>query len=197
MTDTLLLRAASKANKDTLALAHLVDIAGEGIPRLVWADLRLGTEPIYVTGQRRAARDEGAFSWRNAILAEEEGGILGAMVGYRLASEIEPADLLSLPPLFRPLQALEERAAGTFYINVLGVYEHGRNRGVGAALLEAARDRARALGLARLSLIAQDANPALRLYTRAGFREAARLPIVEAGGWRSPGKNWCLMRAET
>lgn len=52
----------------------------------------------------------------------------------------------------------------------IGVREGERGRGVGAALLRALADRARADGFDALSLSVEKENPAVRLYEHAGFR---------------------------
>ncbi|MEO0911926.1 MAG: GNAT family N-acetyltransferase [Pseudomonadota bacterium] len=193
MSDTLTLRPATKA--DAPALARLVDIAGEGIPRIVWAGMAEAGETIWDVGARRAAREEGAFSYRNATIVDVDGAPAASLVGYSLSPFPEPVDLAGLPPMFRPLQELENRAPGTWYINILATFAEHRNRGLGARLIAEARSLARAAGCIQLSLIMQDANPAERLYLREGFHPACRRPIVTEGDWRSPGKNWVLMIA--
>ncbi|WP_112321414.1 GNAT family N-acetyltransferase [Oceanibium sediminis] len=188
------LRAARR--EDARALALLVDIAGEGLPRIVWEGMREPGEGIFDVGERRAAREEGSFSYRNAIVAEDDGGVLAALVGYPLAETPDPVDPEDIPALFRPLQALEDLAGGTWYINVLASFPEARNRGLGARLIDAARAAARDCGCERMSLIVQDANPARRLYARAGFSDVARRPIVREGGWDCPGQDWVLQIAD-
>lgn len=56
----------------------------------------------------------------------------------------------------------------------LTTFEPFRGRGVGTALLAALINEARARGLAGLSLSVEDANPARRLYERAGFEVVGR-----------------------
>lgn len=188
------IRPATKADAD--ALARLVDIAGEGMPAVVWDGMREPGESIWDVGRRRAEREEGTFSYRNASIADADGQPLGALVGKALPETPEPLDLSEMPAMFRPLQALEDMAPGSWYINVLATFPEARNRGIGAALIDAARAKARACGCRRISLIVQDANPALRLYARAGFREVARKPIVCERGWTSPGRDWLLQLAD-
>lgn len=185
--EALALRPARRS--DAPDLARLVDLAGEGLPAHYWAGLAGPGEDALAVGVRRAARDAGAFSWRNAVVAEVGGRVAGAVIAYEIAAA-EPLD--GVPPLFRPLQALENRAVGTTYVNVLAVYPAFRRRGVARALLDAAC----AAGTAGASLIVADANvPARRLYEARGFNEAAREPVVREGGWTSDSADWVLMLA--
>ena len=175
--------------EDAADLARLVDLASEGLARHLWAQMAEPGEDVLDVGTRRAARDEGAFSWRNAVIAEIDGTAAGGLVAYRIGDAPEPLD--ELPALFRPLQALENRALGTHYVNVLATYPRFRRRGVASRLLaEAERQGAGARGL---SLIVADRNlPARRLYTAFGFAEVASEPIV-AEGWRAESRTWILM----
>jgi ribosomal protein S18 acetylase RimI-like enzyme len=174
---------------DAADLARLADLASEGMARFLWARMGAPGEDPLAIGIARAARDEGAFSWRNAILAEVGGAVAGLLVHYRIGTE--PAPLDDQPGLFQPLQRLENRALDTHYVNILATYPAFRHRGVGRALLEAAE---RSAGDARgLSLIVADRNaPARRLYRRFGFVEAAAEPIV-ADGWQTDSTAWLLM----
>ena len=113
------------------------------------------------------------------MIAEIGGAVAGGLVTYRIGDAPEPLD--ELPAMFRPLQALENRALGTQYVNVLATYPAFRRRGVATRLL--ARGRAAGGAAARgLSLIVADRNAAARrLYEAFGFAEAARQPIVKEG----------------
>ena len=115
------------------------------------------------------------------MIAEIGGPVAGGLVAYRIGDAPEPLD--ELPPLFRPLQALENRAPGTHYVNVLATYPAFRRRGVASRLLaEAERQGAGARGL---SLIVADRNAAARrLYEALRLRRGAAEPIVKEG-WRT------------
>ncbi len=189
--DTFALRPATP--DDAEDLAQLINYAGEGLPLYLWTGMAEPGEDPWQVGRARARRDVGGFSWRNSGVAEHDGAVLGCLVGYPLAAEPAPDSLDGLPPMFVPLQELENLAPNTWYVNVLAVYPEQRGRGVGSRLLERAEQAARDTDRPALSLIVSDANPgARRLYERSGYRVVASRPIVHEG-WQNDGVNWVLM----
>jgi ribosomal protein S18 acetylase RimI-like enzyme len=181
------------ARDDAEVLARMVNMAGEGMPLHLWTAMAARGQDPWEVGRQRALRETGGFSWRNATIAEAVGRIAGCLIGYRLADEPEPVDLASLPPMFQPLEELEQMAAGTWYVNVLAVEPELRGRGIGAALLGLAEQRASETGAAGTSVIVSDGNAgARRLYERAGYRERTQLPMAK-DGWDNPGRNWVLL----
>ncbi|MBP7001607.1 GNAT family N-acetyltransferase [Amaricoccus sp.] len=187
-THSVVIRAARR--EDAPDLARLFDIAGEGLPSHFWSGMAGPGEAPLEVGTRRAARDAGTFSWRNGAMATIGGATAGALVGYRIAAA-EPVE--EAPPIFRPLQALENRAVGAWYVNILAAYPAFRRRGVATALLgEAAR---RDGGRGGLALIVADGNAAaLRAYEAFGFAAVSAEPIVTEPGWTSRSGCWLLMR---
>lgn len=173
--------------EDAPDLARLVNLAGEGLPFLLWSGGAAPGEDPWEVGRRRAERDAGAFSWRNARVAECGGQVAGAMVAY--LTEPEPVD--DLAPFLRPLQALENLVPGTLYVNVLACYPDFRRRGVGRALLASLSGDAAPKGH---SVIVADRNhAAAALYHAEGFRERARRPLAHPPGWTSDSENWLLL----
>lgn len=186
-SDPVTIRPAERS--DAADLARLVDLAGEGLPAYFWTMAAEPGETAVDVGIRRAERDEGAFSWRNAVVAEIGGGVAGALIDYRIADVPEPLD--EQPPMFRPLQELENQALGTHYVNVLATYPRFRGRGVGSRLL--AEAEAHGSGARGMSLIVADGNgTARRLYERAGYVERARARMVKED-WASESSEWVLM----
>ena len=111
------------------------------------------------------------------------------LVTYTIAEAPEPLD--DLPPMFRPLQALENRVPGSLYVNMLATYPAFRRRGVATLLLaEAGRQAATARGLSLI--VADDNHDARRLYRAFGFAEVAEEPLV-ADGWVTESRAWVLM----
>ena len=188
MASNPIIRAAAKG--DAPALAKLVDMAGEKMPRTIWAGMAEPGETIWDVGARRAARDEGAFSWRNATVAEIDGQVAAGLVGYRVGQEPEDTD--GLPAMFVPLIELENLALGSFYVNVLATLPEFRRMGLGQRLMREVS--AQAGGQGPLSIIVADKNlAAMTLYAGEGYEEVARRPIVEEGGWSCASDNWVLL----
>ena len=178
---------------DALPMAELVNMAGEGLPYYLWSGMALAGQSAWEVGQERARRQAGGFSYRNTIVREEAGRVVASLVGYALDDDPEPVDYADLPPMFVPLQQLEDMAPGTWYVNVLATYPDFRGRGYGRELLSIAEAIARDAGRRGLSIIVADTNAgARRLYERSGFREQARRPMVKAQ-WRHPGTHWVLL----
>lgn len=183
-------RPATPADAD--ALVDFVDAAGEGLASHLWARGAQPGESVREIGRRRALREEGAFSYRNAIVADEGAGVVAGLIGYPLPDAPEPIGP-GLPPMFVPLQELEDMACGTWYINVLAAYPEHRGKGYGTRMIGIAQRLSDRAGRRGLSLIVPDANAgARRLYARAGFRETAARPMVKED-WSNPGTDWLLL----
>jgi ribosomal protein S18 acetylase RimI-like enzyme len=179
-------------SSDAVALADLIDIAGDGVPSAFWARIAApGESPIEV-GRRRAAREDGSFSYRNALVIDPGAGVVAALVGYPLPDRPEPAPP-DMPAKFVPLHEIECLASGTWYVNALATYPLGRGQGHGTRLLGVAEGIARSQGRPALSLSVVDANQgARRLYQRLGFRTVASRPLPR-GDWPGPGGHMLLM----
>jgi ribosomal protein S18 acetylase RimI-like enzyme len=180
------------APADAPALAQLVNFASEGLAHHVWSKAAgPGGDPWQV-GHERAARETGHFSYRNATVAEIDGKIAAALIGYPLPDRPEPiAD--TMPAMFVPLQELENLAPATWYVNVLAAFPEHRSRGHGRALLAVAERLAADNGCRGLSIIVSDTNAgARRLYERCGYRQAALRRKVKED-WDNSGTQWVLL----
>lgn len=161
--------------EDAPALAFLLNEAGEGLPMYLWGRNDQGLDASEY-GAGRAARDEGDFSYRNAHVVELDGEMTAMLLGFVVAPATLDAD--SIPELVRPLALLEQRAAGSWYINALAVHPAARSQGIGRELIGLAHALALAAGCREVSLQNFEGNARARsLYQRIGFTEVARLPI--------------------
>ena len=71
----------------------------------------------------------------------------------------------------------DEAKAGEFYIDSLAVSLPYRNQGVGTALIEKAKELARGLGIAVVTLAVEPENRAKKLYEKLGFGYKRRIEI--------------------
>ncbi len=178
---------------DALPMAELVNIAGEGMPLYLWSKMAEPGASPWDIGQERARRESGGFSFRNTIVGEDNGKVVAALMGYPLADSPEPVNYDDMPPMFVPLQELEDLVAGTWYVNVLAAYPECRGKGYGTDLLAIAEQLANDTGRSGLSIIVSDANAgARRLYERSGYVEKATRPMFKED-WGNAGENWVLL----
>jgi len=179
--------------EDAHALAELVNIAGEGLALHVWTDMARPGESAWEVGRKRAARDSGGFSYRNAIVREINGEIVSCLIGYPLENTPAPVNYEDMPGMFVPLQQLEDEVPGTWYVNVLATYPESRGKGYGGRLLDIAEQLALEAHRSGLSVIVSDTNTAARrLYERKGYSEHAQRPMVKQD-WHHGGRNWLLL----
>ncbi len=178
---------------DALPMAELINIAGEGMPLYLWTNMAEPGVSPWDIGLQRATRESGSFSYRNTIVREDSGNVVAALMGYPLADSPDPVDYDEMPPMFVPLQQLEDLVAGTWYVNVLAAYPDCRGKGYGTDLLAIAEQLAVETGRSGLSIIVSDANGgARRLYERSGYVEIATRPMIKES-WETAGENWVLL----
>jgi ribosomal protein S18 acetylase RimI-like enzyme len=180
---------------DAAILAELVNYAGEGLPLYLWSKMAGPEESPQEVGRKRAEREMGSFSYRNATIVLHEGHAAGALIGYPIQDLPEPIGA-DMPAMFVPLQELENLAPGTWYVNVLAVLPTFRKSGLGTAMLRLADQTGRKLGNRGMSVIVSDENTgARRLYENLGYREAARRKMVKEN-WSNEGRQWVLLTKE-
>ena len=178
---------------DAIQLAELANMAGEGLPLYLWGQMAESGQTAWDVGRSRAQREEGFFSYRNAIVRLQRREIAACLVGYPLEDKSSKVDYSEIPPILVPLQELEDMASATWYINILAVYPRYRGKGYGSDLLALAEDIATGLGKSWLSLIIADTNlVARRLYEQQGYREKASRAMIK-NGWQHPGSQWVLL----
>lgn len=184
-------RAAMPGDAD--AMVELINIAGDGLPLYVWQKMAEPGQSPWDVGRERAVRDSGSFSYRNAVVREEDDRVVAALMGYALPDEPDPTACDGLPPMFVPLQELEDLAAGSWYVNALAALPECRGKGYGSGLLRVAENLARRTQRPALSIIVSDANTgARRLYERSGYVEKAIRGMVKES-WDHSGENWVLL----
>ncbi len=177
-TDDVIIRRAEL--DDCLAIAELAQLAGEGIPGVLWADSQRPGETLEQAGARSAAIEDNHFSYRNAWLAGIDDTTAGMLLGYRLPAAADnrerPQDF---PDFIRPMIELEQCVPESYYVNMLATYPRYQGRGVGTRLMHETDRLARAAGATTISILVFGHNTgALRLYRRLGFDLVTRRPMA-------------------
>lgn len=125
-----------------------------------------------------ASREATQYSWQYALVAEVDGVVAGAIVGYdgaRLSELREGTFAVLRERLERVPVVADETEVGEYYLDSVGVLPEFRGCGVGQALVAAFCDRAFAEGHERVGLIVDCENHnAERLYTSLGFERVGR-----------------------
>ena len=167
---------------DARTIAELVAIASDGVAVIEWqheAEGHPGRTALDV-GERLYARDEGDYSYRNCVVAEQHGEIMGMLLAYPMRArdgESAPAPPYDGSDVFAPYKYLE--TPETWYICGLALIPSFRGHGLGTRLLDVARRQAREHGYDRLSLVVFEQNRgAVRLYLRERFEVFDRAPVV-------------------
>ena len=188
------LRPAAPA--DAADLAILDNVAGHGISQWFWQRevVKGVADDAYDFGRSRFADENSVFGWKNARVAVENGMILGAACSYRM-EPMPDGEKASYPEEFLPVFDLFQMVVGDWVVDSLAVYQAARGKGVGALLLDDCFSRARATGVKRVSLVAEDANEsALQPSESRGMSEQARLPYLSFG-FPSDSRHWLLLTA--
>ncbi|NCF11743.1 MAG: GNAT family N-acetyltransferase [Gammaproteobacteria bacterium] len=179
MPDETLLRPATAT--DARDIAELIAISSDGVALIDWSESaaeRQGVTPIDV-GAEAYARDDDECSYRNCVVAERDGAVLGVLLTFPMQRRETPA---APPPydgsdIYAPYKYLE--APDTWYVCGVALYPEHRGQGIGGRFMALAESQARERGFDRVSLVAFEENVgSVRLYRRLGYAEVARAPVV-------------------
>jgi ribosomal protein S18 acetylase RimI-like enzyme len=181
MSPTIITRHATREDAEIIAKAVAMAIGGEFA-------LRDYCGEDYMSVLEEIARgDATQYSWRNAIVAEVEGNVAGAVVGYdgaQLYALREGTFAVLRACVGRVPNIVDETEPGECYLDSIGVLPQYRGLGVGGALVEAFCVRAFNDGHHCVGLIVDQDNPnAERLYTSLGFKRVGVKPFFSHQMW--------------
>ena len=171
-------RAATR--DDCYWIAKLFRISSGGVAEYVWSTLAPqypGLRPLEI-GARRYASEEGAFSYKNCIVAEVSGEVVGMLHAYPMEDEAEQEEPREpMDPVLEPYSRLE--IPGSYYISSMAVFSAHRGVRLGTEMLRIAKEKARQSGCPEVSLLVFEQNEgAVKLYERNGFRVIDRASVV-------------------
>ena len=158
-------------------IARLYSISSDGLADYIWTTLAKPGEDILDVGERRYSNEDLLFSYKNCLVAEHKGKIIGMLVAFPMYLPDGPNAANEPDPVLVPYAKLEKDS--TYYIMGVAVFPEYRGKGIGTRFLELAAGKALENGLSQLSLIAFEQNEgAKRLYERHGFYEIAHETVV-------------------
>lgn len=183
----IIVRAATREDAATIAQAVAMAIGDE-------ATLHDYCGDDYLTVLTEVARSEATqYSWQNALIAEVEGLVAGAIVGY------DGADLSTLREgTFTILHKrightptiADETEEGEYYLDSIAVLPEFRGRGVAHSLIVAFCDKAFIAGHQRVGLIVDNDNhKAEKLYSSLGFERVGTKIFFGHQMWHLQRKN--------
>jgi len=176
---------------DARAIAELIDIAGKGIPSLLWEDEAAEGETPLEVGARLVERSGYSLSYENAVVGEEGGRVTSLLLGC--VDNTEATVLADAPEIAHPLIRLHRQAPGRWHVHALAVVPERRGRGLGTRLLRLVDALAADEGVTETSLtVAEQNQAACRLYDREGYRVVASEPVVSHPRIKLAG-TWLLM----
>ena len=141
-------RFRSARKEDCRTIAELYRISSGGITDYMWRKLAEPGEEHIEVGERRYAREDMVFSYRNCTVAERNGEVIGMLVAFFYICG------MALFPEYR-----------------------GEGLGTGMLELARQQAYQRGLEELSLIVFEQNAG-AKRLYERHGFREVDRRPVI-------------------
>ncbi|MBN9471063.1 MAG: GNAT family N-acetyltransferase [Bosea sp.] len=177
--------------EDCADLALLADMATRRLTSFLWGQVASPGQSSFEVGRNIIRNDTSHYmhqkNWRVAV---DRGVLIGALNGYVIP---EPTGSPPASEVIKPLNALKDVAAGTWYIAVASIYPEHQGKGLGKSLLSEAENIARSAGKDRLTLMVGSFNArAYGLYAKSGFTEWERRPFHPFPGSDEPGE-WILM----
>jgi hypothetical protein len=70
-------------------VASLYSIASDGVANYIWTKLAQPGEDLLDVGQRRYEQEESAFSYRNCVVADLDGRVIGTGDAALMVKKIE------------------------------------------------------------------------------------------------------------
>ena len=173
--DGVVFRPAGKDECRTIA--RLYSISSDGLADYIWTTLARPGEDILDVGEKRYSNEDLLFSYKNCLIAEHEGEVVGMLAAFPMNLPENPGPAAEIDPVLLPYTILEKD--NSYYIMGVAVFPEFRGKGIGTRLLELSAAKALEYSLPQLSLIVFEQNEgAKKLYERHGFYEIMREEIV-------------------
>jgi ribosomal protein S18 acetylase RimI-like enzyme len=159
--------------EDIEQLIDLMLVSSWGGIRLAWERVRAGDETWRDRGRAEIADRDSEIGFSRFVVAETDGR-LAAMILLNLVGDTSRIDAARAVEAEAGALRLIRQCQDSIFIREIATAEWARGRGLGREMIGLAQRVAAANGIARVTLIVNDANtPAERLYLKLGFRQIA------------------------
>lgn len=190
---TIRYRTATQA--DAPEIAELIAIASGGMVEFLFQDFAPNLDELLAILTIAVANHLSEMSYNNTDVAVFRGNVVGMANSY-------PADRHRLTEtmkrFFSPerLSAIADfyssRVEGSFYLSTIAVRENCRSQGIGTALIERVKAKAKRQNFSALSLIVWSDNvEAIRLYQQQQFQPVKRVQVGQHP--LLPHANGCIL----
>ena len=180
-SENIIVREARREDAATIAQAVAMAIGDEVALRAY-----CGEDHIAVLTEI-AARKGTQYSWQNGLIAEINGLVAGAVVGYdgcRLDVLREETFAVLRELVGRTPMIVDETEVGEYYLDSVAVLPNFRGLGVGRELVAAFCEKAFSEGHEKVGLLVDFDNPqAEKLYASLGFRRINTRPFFTHQMW--------------
>lgn len=186
-TSRIIIRAATRNDAPTIAQAVAMAIGDEVALRNYCGD-------DYLAVLTEIARHKASqYSWCYSLIAEVDGIVAGAIVGYdgaQLKTLRDGTFTVLLKSIGRIPTIADETDSGEYYLDSVGVFPQFRGMGVGRALIAAFCEKVFSEGHERVGLIVDFDNPqAEKLYTSLSFERVGTRMFFQHRMWHLQRKN--------
>lgn len=166
--------------EDSQRIAELDYIASDGVVEYLFHDLVPGVSALQLLSNG-LEQDEYPHTFRSCIVAESDREIVGMALSYPAEYHCITEELMNFIPsdrIERFREFYSSRVEGSYLLDAMGVEEKYRGLGIGKALLEKTKVKARSEGYAELSLIVfADNTKAINLYEHSGFKSVKSIEL--------------------
>src|SRR5574341_656401 len=141
--------------EDSYRIAELDNIASEGALDFLFHDLVPGMSPVQIVASG-LANDQYPHTYRNVIVAEHQGSIIGMSLSFPSQFHAITEELRGFLPgdrLEHFKDFFSSRVEGSYFLDALSVEKQYRNIGIGTELIKLTTKKAAKEGFKTLNLI--------------------------------------------
>ena len=166
--------------EDCAKITQFVDIAAEGALEYLFGGLFPGLTHIQFI-QYGMEKDDDQYTYKNVIVAEYDGNVIGALLSYPSKFHCITEELKNLLPKDRFenfADFFDARVENSWYIDTICVDDNFQGQGIGSKLITLARKRALENGYKIISLLVYADNlGAQKLYKRHNFEVVRKVRL--------------------